>query len=460
MNKSIKKYWKSEVELTNNSQVEKLRHDEFVEKLPVDNLFEDEKSLNDSSTNRRDFLKYLGFSTSAAVLASCEGPVNKSVPYVIQPERIRPGISNYYATSMFNGYDCANILVKTREGRPIKIENNKLAKFHGSANARVHASILSMYDSGRIQGPMYDGNNISWEELDQDIIKKLESLRFNNSPVALLTNTISSPTSIKIINSFIKKYPNITHVEYDSISESSVLDAHEIMYGVRALPLYEFKNAKYIVSIGADFLGDWMGSNYDGDYAKGRVPIKVDGTATMSKHIQLESNMSVTGANADVRIPLKPSAQKLFLAHLYKKISNSDINLPELDKKINERLIEISKDLILNGNSSVLVCGIDDVNAQLLTNAINDLINSSVKSSSKVSLIRKGNDKKVNELIAKLNNGEFSGIIMSGVNPAYTLPNPKSFNDAVRQLDFSVIFSMKMDETTSLCNYVSASSHY
>ena len=460
MNKSLKKYWKSEVELTNNSQVEKLRHDEFVEKLPVDNLFEDEKSLNDSSTNRRDFLKYLGFSTSAAVLASCEGPVNKSVPYVIQPERIRPGISNYYATSMFNGYDCANILVKTREGRPIKIENNKLAKFHGSANARVHASILSMYDSGRIQGPMYDGNNISWEELDQDIIKKLESLRFNNSPVALLTSTISSPTSIKIINSFIKKYPNITHVEYDSISESSVLDAHEIMYGVRALPLYEFKNAKYIVSIGADFLGDWMGSNYDGDYAKGRVPIKVDGTATMSKHIQLESNMSVTGANADVRIPLKPSAQKLFLAHLYKKISNSDINLPELDKKTNERLIEISKDIILNGNSSVLVCGIDDVNAQLLTNAINDLINSSVKSSSKVSLIRKGNDKKVNELIAKLNNGEFSGIIMSGVNPAYTLPNPKSFNDALRKLDFSVIFSMKMDETTSLCKYVSASSHY
>ena len=109
------------------------------------------------------------------------------------------------------------------------------------------------------------------------------------------------------------------------------------MYGVRALPLYEFKNAKYIVSIGADFLGDWMGSNYDGDYAKGRVPIKVDGIATMSKHIQLESNMSVTGANADVRIPLKPSAQKLFLAHLCKKISNSDINLPELDKKTNEK---------------------------------------------------------------------------------------------------------------------------
>ena len=177
MNKSLKKYWKSEVELTNSSQVEKLRNDEFVDELPIDNLLGDEKSLNDSNTNRRDFLKYLGFSTSAAVLASCEGPVNKSVPYVIQPERIRPGIANYYATSMFNGYDCANILVKTREGRPIKIENNKLAKFHGSANARVHASILSMYDSARIQGPVQNGSDVSWEEFDRAIVKKIESSR-------------------------------------------------------------------------------------------------------------------------------------------------------------------------------------------------------------------------------------------------------------------------------------------
>ena len=240
MNKNIKKYWKSEIELTDSSKVERLRNNEFVEKLPVDDILSDKNSLENSNTNRRDFLKYLGFSTSAAVLASCEGPVHKSVPYVIQPERIRPGISNYYATSMFDGYDCANILVKTREGRPIKIENNKLAKFHGSANARVHASILSMYDSARIQGPIYLGKDISWDDFDTKIIEKLDSLRFSNKPVVLMTNTIVSPTTSKIISSFTEKYPNVTHVEYDSISESSVLDAHEMMYGVRAIPYYEF----------------------------------------------------------------------------------------------------------------------------------------------------------------------------------------------------------------------------
>ncbi len=406
MKKNIKKYWKSEIELTDSSKVETLRNNEFVEKLPVDDILSDKNSLENSNTNRRDFLKYLGFSTSAAVLASCEGPVHKSVPYVIQPERIRPGISNYYATSMFDGYDCANILVKTREGRPIKIENNKLAKFHGSANARVHASILSMYDSARIQGPIHLGKDISWDDFDTKIIEKLDSLRFSNKPVVLMTNTIVSPTTSKIILSFIEKYPNVTHIEYDSISESSVLDAHEMMYGIRAIPFYEFDKAKFILSIGADFLGDWLGSNYDSDYAKGRIPVKVNGTASMSKHIQIESNMSVTGANADTRIPISLSSQKLFLAHLYKKVSNLNIQLPELDDKLSSNLNQIYEDLISYGSSSLVVCGIDDMHAQILTNSINDLIKSKCKSTSKVSLVRQGSNEKVTDLVNKIYNQE------------------------------------------------------
>ena len=434
MNKNIKKYWKSEIELTNSSKVESLRNNEFVEKLPVEDILSDKKSLENSNTNRRDFLKYLGFCTSAAVLASCEGPVHKSVPYVIQPERIRPGISNYYATSMFDGYDCANILVKTREGRPIKIENNKLAKFHGSANARVHASILSMYDSSRIQGPIHLSKDISWNDFDMKIIEKLDSLRFSNKPVVLLTNTIVSPTTSKIISSFKEKYPNVTHIQYDSVSESSVLDAHEMMYGVRAIPYYEFDKAKYILSIGADFLGDWLGSNYDGDYAKGRIPIKINGKASMSKHVQIESNLSVTGANADIRIPISSSSQKLFLAHLYKRISSTNIQLPDLDDKLSLKLNQIYNDLISNGNSSLVVCGIDDVHAQILTNSINDLINSKCKSSSRVSLVRQGSNKKVEDLLNKIYNQEISGLIMSGVNPVYTLPNSKLFSDSLQKL--------------------------
>jgi len=197
-----KKYWKSEIQLDQNNGLDHLEHNEFVEKIPVDNNIFSDENINDVSANRRDFLKYLGFSTSAAVLASCEGPVHKSVPYVIQPERIRPGIANYYATSLFDGFDSANVLVKTREGRPIKIQNNKLSKYNGHANARVNASVLSLYDSKRIQGPTINGEDVSWDTFNTNIKAQLNSLKALNQTVVLLTSTIASPTTTnyKLIN--------------------------------------------------------------------------------------------------------------------------------------------------------------------------------------------------------------------------------------------------------------------
>ena len=107
-----KKYWKSTVELDNaNEFVDDLKGREFVDKLPEDAFLGDEQTLNDSKTNRRDFLKYVGFSTAAASLAACEGPVYKSIPYVVQPEEIRPGISNFYATTIADGFDVALSLI-------------------------------------------------------------------------------------------------------------------------------------------------------------------------------------------------------------------------------------------------------------------------------------------------------------------------------------------------------------
>ena len=125
---SNKKYWKSVEELNENSSVvEALKQKEFVQEIPVDEFLGDKETLESSSTTRRDFLKYVGFSTAAASLAACEGPVIKSIPYVVQPDQIIPGVANYYASTIADGYDFASVLVKTREGRPIKIENNELA---------------------------------------------------------------------------------------------------------------------------------------------------------------------------------------------------------------------------------------------------------------------------------------------------------------------------------------------
>ncbi|MGK0430286.1 MAG: molybdopterin-containing oxidoreductase family iron-sulfur binding subunit, partial [Psychroserpens sp.] len=175
---SNKKYWKSVEELKDNSSiVETLKQNEFVSDIPTDEFLGDKETLESSSTTRRDFLKYVGFSTAAASLAACEGPVIKSIPYVIQPESIIPGIANYYATTIANGFDFASVLVKTREGRPIQIKNNDLAKTHNSANARVNASVLGLYDSMRVKSAMKGGQDMLWSTFDSETSAKLTELK-------------------------------------------------------------------------------------------------------------------------------------------------------------------------------------------------------------------------------------------------------------------------------------------
>jgi molybdopterin-containing oxidoreductase family iron-sulfur binding subunit len=111
---SIKKYWKSVEELKDSSVVETLSKNEFVETIPTDDFLGDKETLETSSTSRRDFLKYVGFTTAAASLAACEGPVVKSIPYVVKPDDIIPGVADWYATTVADGYDFANVLGKNK----------------------------------------------------------------------------------------------------------------------------------------------------------------------------------------------------------------------------------------------------------------------------------------------------------------------------------------------------------
>ena len=450
-----KKYWKSELELSSdNPTINDLKNNEFVNELPADAFQNSENSLEDSSTNRRDFLKYLGFTTAAATLASCEGPVNRSIPYVVQPEQIIPGISNFYATSISDGFDFANVLVKTREGRPIKIELNKQSD-DNTPNARVQASVLSMYDSSRLQGPTMDGQDISWDQFNLNVKAQLDAMKASSKRVVLLTQTFASPTTESIIKNFTKKYPNVEHITYDAISDSKALDAFELSFGVRALPTYDFEKAQVIVSLAADFLGDWQGGGFSKGYAKNRVPKN----GKMSKHYQIEANMSLSGANADVRIPLKPSNQIKALLKIYENLSGENTGLA-LEDKLESNLKTISDSLLDAGNSGVFITGLDDVNAQLIALKINMLIKSRVLNTSKLNLTRQGDDNKVSNLINDLSNNKVDGLIMAGVNPSYTLAENKKFNEALKSIDFTVSFSMNNNETAKLSKWVAATPHY
>lgn len=453
---SNKKYWKSEAELNpNDSIVEALRNNEFTEEIPVDEFLGDKENLSASNTSRRDFLKYVGFSTAAATVAACEGPVHKSIPYVVQPDNIVPGVANYYATTIADGFDFASILVKTREGRPIKIENNTDAKVNGGANARVQASVLTLYDSKRVQGPMANGEPVEWKVLDATVKAKLNALKGSNKQVVLLTQTYASPSTTKLIAEFKAAYgDNVNHVVYDAISEDAALNAYDKAYGERALADYDFEKAGLIVSFGADFLGDWQGGGYDTGYAKGRVPKN----GKMSRHIQLESNMSLTGANADKRYPMTPTQQKIALAKLYGKLNGSNVGggTSDVDEAVDKVAAEIKK----AGSKAVVVSGLNDENAQTVVLAINKLLASEAFDPEKPKYVRQGDAAKVSKLIADMNAGRVGALIMDGVNPAYTLPNADEFLSGLGQVDVSVDFAFINDETAQASTYVAAASHY
>ncbi len=448
---SNKKYWKSVEELNENSSiVETLRNNEFVEPIPTEDFLSDKESLSSSSTTRRDFLKYVGFSTAAATLAACEGPVHKSIPYVLQPEQIIPGVADYYATTMFDGFDFANLLVKTREGRPIKIENNTIAGAKFAANARVHASVLSLYDSMRLKVTKIAQKDANWQEADLKIKASLADAKAKGGQVVLLTGTLASPSTEKLIAEFIAKNPTAKHVVYDSVSESAALDAFEAVYGERALVDYDFSKANTIVSIGADFLGDWQGGGFDSGYAQGRIPQ----AGKMSKHYQFEANMTLSGAAADKRVPMTVANQKKALAGIYNVIVNGAGDAGNADAT------KAAKQLAAAGSKGVLVSGIQDKNAQLLVLAINQKLASEAFSTIGTRQIRKGSDAKVAQLIADMNAGSVHTLIMSGVNPVYTLADSAKFVSGLKKVKLSVAFSLREDETASITNIAVPAPHY
>jgi len=340
-------------------------------------------------------------------LAACEGPVIKSIPYVVAPDEIVPGIANYYASTIADGFDFANVLVKTREGRPIKIERNDQSKHSGSVNARVHASVLSLYDNNRLKAPQLAGKDVSWTDFDTAVAGKLNQMQ--GKDVVLLTQTFASPSTSKLIKEFTSKFPNVRHVVYDTVSCSEALDAFQAVYGIRAMADYDFSKAEVIVSVGADLLGDWQGGGYDAGYAKGHVPTN----GKMSRHVHFEANMSLTGANADKRVPATPSQQLQVLKAL---AGGSVSGLPE---KIAKAVASAKVQLANAGNKGVIVTGLPSVEAQRIALQVN--ANSVVMDANAPKMTRQGSTTAVASVMQGVIDGSVKGLITVGVDPVYSI---------------------------------------
>lgn len=449
----MKTYWRSIEDLKNrNTKEEVVNHDVSVVKLM--------EAKNNAS--RRDFLKFFGFSiASAALAASCKRPVTKAIPYLVKPEEITPGKASYYATSYFDGKDYCSLLVKVRDGRPIKIEGNELSPVtKGGTNASVQASVLSLYDDTRYRMPQKNGADYPWNLADQEIVDQLTTLKKSNGKLVLLTSSIISPTTQKIINDFKSQYPNLEHITFDPSPAHGMLEANEISFNKRSIPSYHFNKANLILSVGADFLGTWLAPiEYTRQYASSRK-LGHD-KKSMSKHIQIESGMSLSGANADERYTIKPSDTGTVLANLYNLVARSsgaaEIKVGASPIELNQ----IANQLLQNRGTSLIVCGSNDPYHQLLVNAINQELTNygNTIDLSTPHHIRKGDDAAVFRLIEQMESGGINGILIHAVNPVYQHPLGERFKKALGNVELSVSMACQLDETSSACRYVCPDHH-
>lgn len=450
------KYWQSFGELKGGDELEKRIQNEFHEELP----FEDSngKGWLDATAPRRDFLKYLGFSTAAAALAaSCKTPVKKAIPFANKPADVYPGVAKYYATTYVQDGDVLPVLAKVRDGRPIKIEGNDLCSFSGGkTSARAQASVLDLYDTYRLTHPKRKVNGKfeeipTFEQLDKMIQDAIKGV---SNPV-LLTSTITSPTTKEIIANF----PGLKHVQYDADSFSGMLLANESTFGKRAIPSYRFDNAKVIVSLGADFLGTWLSPvEFARQYVQKR---KInEKNPEMSKHYQFESHLSTTGASADERFTHRPSETGAVALALYNALTGQTPSaLPE---KLKKGIDKVAADLKANNGAALVVSGSNDVHVQTLVNAINNLIGAYGKTIDWSSTLnyRQGIDKDLNDLVAQMEAGQVGALFIYGANPAYDYHSADKFTAALQKVKLSVSFTEKMDETSEHCNYLVPTHHY
>lgn len=455
-----KTYWRSLDELENPKA---LRIREAREESKQKSLLYKKTDEGDPGNSRRDFLKTLGFSLAAtALISGCERPVNKAIPYLIKPEEITPGQASYYASSYFDAGDYCSVVVKVRDGRPIKIEGNELSSVsRQGTSARIQASILNLYDGARYKGPQYHSKEIKWQDADLEIVKMLNQIRQQNGRLVLLTQTVISPSAKQLIDQFLNAWPGTQWVQYDAISVSGMLTANMKSFGIQAIPDYRFDKAKLLVSFGADFLGSWLSPvEYTCRYTEAR---KLDaGQRDMLRHYQFEAAMSLTGSNADVRFPVKPSEEGGIVLSLYNEIAKAKgaERLKGVQSSVD--VTGLAEELLENQGKSVVISGSNDENIQLLVNGINQLLGNYGQTILWESALqtKKGTDQEMKTLVADALAGKIDGLFVWGVNPVYDYPEGKKLEAAIRKMKLSVSFAERQDETARVCEYILPEPNY
>lgn len=422
--------------------------------------------VTDAKKNRRDFLKVMGFSFTALPMASClRIPVKKALPYLNKSETAIPGVANWYATTLDPRLG-EHLLVKTREGRPIKIEGNPLStQYKGGTTAYTQGSLLSLYDQQRKQDPMLNGAKVSFDSLDASLVAGLNKAAEAGKPIYFYTPSISSPSFLKLIKELKAKYKTLEHVVFEPGSAGAIVNANRETFKSGVLPEYRFDKAKLVLSFNADFLGTWISpTEFTKQYTQARDVLENE---NILRHIQTEPLMTLTGSNADTRITMSSKDEEAtalgLVAYIQKKkgvqVLPSGISLPTFNSVL---VAKLGEELWANKGQSLVVSGSTNTSMQVMVNVLNELLGNYGKTLtiSDNPYYRGADNKKAEASFMAIEAGKAGAVLFWNCNPVHDYYNGKALAKSLKNVEVSACFSQFADETSSLCNHIIPTNYF
>jgi len=436
-------YWRSLEELAGSPAFQEALHREFP------------KGASEwlDSVSRRGFLKVMGASLGLAGMTGCvKLPLEPIVPYVRQPENVIPGRPQYYATAVTLGGYANPVLVESHLGRPTKVEGNDMhPASRGGTDIFAQASLLGLYDPDRSQTVTSMGDVRSWQAFRGAIRGPLSAQKaLQGSGIRILTTTITSPTLADQLQGFLKLYPQAKWHVYEPVNRDNALEGAKMAFGQPVETRYDFMKADVIVSLDADFLYAGFPGNvkYIRDFASRRNP---DGN--MNRLYVIESTPSATGAKADHRFPARVSHIEMLARSLASPQGSEYV----------DRFI--AADLQKHQGSSMVIAG---DHQSPVVHALSHEINAKLGNvgrtvfySDPIDANPVNQTESLKELVADMQAGKVSLLIILGGNPVYDAPVDLKFADVLKggTVPVRVHHGLYQDETAELCQWHVPATH-
>ena len=441
---------------------------------------------------RRTFLKVLGSAGPAAALTACSPvPPEKIIPFVIPPEDVVPGVATWYASVCGECPAGCGTLVRTREGRAVKVEGNPEHPINrGGLCIRGQSSLQGLYNPDRIQGPKRrrqtngaTGQSIlestTWEKAQPELIDRLQTLRETGDSNRIVLITPPHTGALANLISDWSSALGARWIRYEPFAYEAIRQGHQRVFGRSELPHYKFAQAELVISFGADFLETFHSPvGFTRDHA-GQRRVR-DGKK--ARFIQIEPRLSLTGASADVWHAVTPETEGLIAAAMVhvivteqrsqgvanlveaqiaelvadaspERISNaaglSANRIRELARAFSDPTLGAGHTLAVGGG--IGVSGANATATQIaiaLLNYVAGNIGATVDFSA-ASAVESATYADMLELADTMRSGEIDLAIVQDVNPTFNLPGAAEFGTALGQVPFVVSLSSHPDETTA-----------